>query len=47
MESWKQRWLIDRWRVEGDPYNPTVWPQVTERLKLDVPFGRRDRTCPS
>ena len=28
----KQRWLIDRWRVEGDPYNPTVWPQVTERL---------------
>lgn len=28
----RQRWIIDRWLLEGDPYHETTWAALTERL---------------
>lgn len=28
----RQRWVVDHFRIEGDPYNPATWDALTEQL---------------
>ena len=29
----KQRWVVDRFRLERSPYDPRVWPELDERIE--------------
>jgi phage terminase large subunit GpA-like protein len=44
----RERWVVDRFRIEESPYNPAAWDQLTERLNssyrhpsgVDLPLVR-------